>query len=102
MPEEKKFEMPKTELEADELADKAGLVSGELGEKGEVSFGDGCVVFSTIPDTGEGEKLGIKVTPTKCGVAMGEQLVKHLMKASDKNFVIEIDNSKPVKLVAES
>jgi len=89
-------EIPETELEVSEFAGKAGLVSGELGEKGEVIFGDGCLILSSQPGKeGEAEKLHILVQPTKCGQAMGEQLVKHLMRASDKSIVIEIDNSEP-------
>ena len=103
MPEEKTIDLPNTELEADEFADKAGLISGELGEKGEVVFGDGCLILSQVEGE-HGKKLKLTVQQSKCGQAMGEQLMKYLIEAPGDEIAIEIIKPKvePVEPVEES
>ena len=93
MPEEKTIEMPKTEMEADELANKAGLFSGELGEKGEVVFGDGCLILSQVEGE-HGKKLKLTVQQSKCGQVMGEQLIKYLIESPGEEMAIEIIKDK--------
>ena len=94
------IEMPKTELEVSELADKAGLVSGELGADGEIVFGDRCLVLSQI-ESDQGKKLKLTIEPGKCGETMGEQLVKYLVETSDTDLAIEIKHSPASKPVVE-
>ena len=77
----------KSEEEALELADKAGLADWpELGEDGSVIFNDGCVILKPT----ENGKLKLTMQPTKCGELTGKVLLDYLIKTAGKGVVIEI------------
>lgn len=77
----------KSEVEALELADKAGLADfPELGEDGSIIFNNGCVILKPTEDG----KLKLTMQPTKCGEATGRVLLDYLIKTAGKGVIIEI------------
>jgi len=91
-PIEPGVELPKTELGALELGEKAGLAAGELGADGEIIFGDRCLILSQV-ESDKGKKLKLTIEPGRCGEVMGEQLVKYLVETADTDLAIEIKHS---------
>lgn len=84
----KSFDSPsslKNEVEA--AFGKGGDGVAWIREDGAVCIGDGCVVIDRNKTTGQ---LDMDIKPDKCGSAVGEVILDHLIRTAGKGVNIRI------------